>query len=118
MLFLAVRPALCEEMKLEKSRGVVTFQLLPANVLKINKIIENPKPGTSYIGDEGILVRVAENPEVMSNWTVVDIEYYKYHKPKTIKDEILSEQKEITVEYHAVSIFKDGDLSQYINDKD
>jgi hypothetical protein len=114
LLILAVRPALCEEMKLEEYRGVVTFQLLPAKVLKINKIIEHPKPGTSYIGEEGILVEVADNPEVMANWTVVDIKYFKYHEPKIIKYEILSMQKEITVKYHAVSIVIDGDLSKYI----
>ncbi|MCP4259219.1 MAG: hypothetical protein GY774_17180 [Planctomycetes bacterium] len=91
--------------------------MLPAKVMKVNKIIENPKPGTSYISDEGILVEVKENPNVIANWTVVDIKYYRYQKPKVIKYEILTEQKEITVNYHAVSIVIDGDISQYTQEQ-
>ena len=50
----------------------------------------------------------------MANWTVVNIKYYKYPTPKTIKYEALSEHKEITVNYHAVTVEIDGDLSAYI----
>ena len=82
--------------------------------MKVNKIIENPKPGTSYIGEEGILVELDENPNVMANWTVVNIKYYKYPTLKTIKYKVLSEHKEITVNYHAVTVEIDGDLSAYI----
>lgn len=113
---LSVMTVRSEEVNVEKYRGVVTFQLIPAKVLQINKIIENPKPGTSYIGDEGILFDVDENPNVMANWTVVDIEYFKYKEPKNIKYKIFSEEKEITVNYHAVSVVIDGNLSAYIKD--
>jgi hypothetical protein len=116
-IFLSVVCSHSEAGKYEEFRGVVTFQLLPAKVLKINKIIENPKAGTSYIGDEGILVRVDENPNVMANWTVVEIKYYNYPEPKVIKYEIFSEQKEIVVNFHAVSVEVDGDLSKYINEQ-
>jgi len=111
---LSILSAHSEEIKLEDYRGVVTFHLIPAKVMKINKIIENPKPGTSYIGDEGILVEIDENPSVMANWSVVTIKYYKYPEPKIIRYKILSEQKVISVNYHAVSIKLDGDLSTYI----
>ena len=105
-----------EEMLVQEFSGVVTFHLIPAKVIKINKLIENPKPGTSYIGEEGILVEVEDNPNVMANWTVVSIKYFKYHEPKTIQYEILSEQHEITVNYHAVSLNVIGDLSNYIKE--
>lgn len=111
---MSICSVICEEIKLEEYRGVVTLHLFPAKVMKINKIIENPKPGTSYIGEESILVELDENPNVMSNWTVVNIKYYKYPEPKIIKYKILSEQKQITVNYHAVKIQLDGDLSAYI----
>ena len=97
MLFLPVRPTLCEEMKPVNFRGVATGQILPASVLKINKIIENPGPGTSYIGEDSILVDVDVNPEVIANWTVVNVTYIQYHEPKTITYETLSERQAITV---------------------
>ena len=40
--------------------------------------------------------------------------YYHYDKPKAIPYKILSEEKEITVNYHAVDLQVDGDLSSYI----
>ena len=40
--------------------------------------------------------------------------YYRYDKPKTISYKIFSEEKEITVNYHAVDLQMDGDLSSYI----
>lgn len=107
----------CNETDLKEFHGVVTAHLLPAKVMKVNKIIENPKPGTSYIGEESILVELNENPEVMANWTVVKIKYYKYSEPKIIKYKIFSESKQITVNYHAVSVELDGDLSSYIKEK-
>ncbi len=101
---------------IQEFSGVVTFHLIPAKVIKINKIIENPEPGTSYIGEEGILVEVEENLNVMANWTVVNIRYFKYHEPKTIKYEIFSENHKLTVNYHAVSVEIAGDLSIYIKE--
>ena len=108
--------ASCEKGAPVEYSGVVTFQLLPAKVMKINEIVENPKPGTSYIGDTGILLEVEENPDVMANWTVVTVKYLEYEKPKTIRYEILSEEHEITVNYHAVSVEVTGDLSEYITE--
>ena len=106
-----------EEIKQQEYRGVVTYQLLPARVLKINNIIEDPKPGNSYIGKKGILVEVDQNPNVVANWSVVNIKYFKYPEPKIIKYEIFSEQKELAVNYRAVSVELDGDLSAYIQQK-
>lgn len=111
---IAVHASARAEMHVQEFSGVVTFHLVPAKVIKINQIIENPEPGTSYIGEEGILVEVEENPNVMANWTVVKIKYFEYHEPKTIKYEILSEPQEITVKYHATSLEVDGDMSRYI----
>ena len=103
-----------EPMHLEEYTGVVTYHLIPAKVIKINKILDNPDPGTSNISDDGILFDLDENPNVMANWTVLKIKYFQYHQPKTIKYKILSEEHEITVKYHAVSITIDGDLSKYL----
>jgi hypothetical protein len=108
--------ASCEEGSPVEYSGVVTFQLLPAKVIRINEIVEDPEPGTSYIGDTGILVEVEENPEVMANWTVVTVRYLEYEEAKTIRYEILSEQHEITIKYHAVSVEVTGDLSEYITE--
>jgi hypothetical protein len=106
-----------EEIKLQEYRGVVTLILYPAKVMKVNRIIENPEPGTSYIGEEGILVELDGNPDVMANWTVVHLKYYKYQTPKVIEYEIFSELRQITVNYHAVEVELDGDLSAYIPEK-
>ena len=103
-----------EEIKYKDYKGVVTFHLIPAKVIKVNKIIENPKPGTSYIGDDGILVEIDENIDMMANWTVVKFRYYQYDEPKSITYKIFSEEKESTVRYHAVDLKVDGDLSSYI----
>jgi len=116
-LFLSVSASRSEEMQIEEYSGVATFHLIPAKVIKINKIIENPEPGASYISDEGILVEIEDSLNVMANWTVLDIKYFKYHEPKTIRYEILSEQHEITVNYHAVSVVITGDLSNYIKEQ-
>ncbi len=116
-LFLSVSASRSEEMQIEEYSGVATFHLIPAKVIKINKIIENPEPGTSYISDEGILVEIEDSPNVMANWTVLDVKYFKYHEPKTIRYEMLSEQHEITVNYHAVSVVITGDLSKYIKER-
>ncbi len=104
------------EAELSEFRGVVTAHSIPAKVLKINEIIKNPDPGTSIIGEEGLLVEMDQNPDVMANWTVVAIKYYQYEKPKVIRYEVLSEQQEITVNYHAVSVEIVGDLSAYMDD--
>ena len=111
---LAVNAAAHAEMHLHQFTGVVTMHLIPAKVIKINKIIENPKPGTSYIGEESILVEVKENPDVMANWTVVTIKYFEYPDPQTIKYKILSEQYTVTVKYHAKGLEIIGDLSNYL----
>ena len=113
-IFLPAKSYCTKPMHLEDYTGVVTFHLIPAKVIKINRIIENPDPGTSNISDEGILFDLEENPNVMANWTVLKIKYFQYHQPKTIKYKILSEDHEITVKYHAVSITVDGDLSKYL----
>ncbi len=116
-IFLTAFISCSEERDIQEYRGVVTFHLLPAKVMKVNRIIEDPKPGTSHISDEGILVEVSENPSIVANWTVVDIRYYKYQKPKVIEYEILAEHKKVTVNYHAVSIVIDGDISQYTQEQ-
>ena len=51
---------------------------------------------------------------MMANWTVVKFRYYQYYEPKSITYKIFSEEKEITVKYHAVDLEVDGDLSSYI----
>ncbi len=113
-LLLTAQVSRGEQLKTKEYRGVVTYQLLPAKVIRINEIIKDPKPGTSYIGEKSILVEVDENPKVMANWTVVKIKYYEYEEPKTIKYKLLSEEAEIAVNYHAVSVTIDGDLSAVI----
>ena len=116
--FLVTAPISCrDKMNLQEYRGVVTLHLLPAKVMKVNGIVESPEPGTSNIGDEGILFEVDESPEVMANWTVVNIKYYRYQEPKVIKYEILGEKNEITVNYHAVSVVIDGDMSKYVQER-
>lgn len=117
LVLMFVLSAICGEIKLLEYKGVVTSHVYPAKVMKVNKIIENPKPGTSYIGEEVLLVELDENPNVMANWTVVNLKYYKYPTPKVIEYEILSEIKHITVNYHAVAVEIDGDLSAYIQQK-
>jgi len=94
--------------------GVMTVQLLPAKIIRINENKEDPDPGTSYIGDVSIL-EVKENPEVISNWSIVTINYLDYEKPKIIKYDILSEQYEITVRHRAISLEVIGDLSEYVS---
>ena len=117
IIFILVCDAIGEESKLLEYKGVVTFHLFPAKVMKVNTIVENPKPGSSYIGEESILFELDHNPNVMANWSVVNIKYYKYPTPKIVKYEILSEQKQITVNYHAVEIKVEGDLSAYLQKK-
>lgn len=102
------------EPEILKFRGVVTYHLLPAKVMRVNEIVEDPKPGTSYIGDKGILVELDRNIDVRANWTVVDIEYYRYVEPKTITYELFGEVHKITVNYHAESVNIAGDISEYI----
>ena len=55
-----------EERNYKYYKGVVTFHLIGAKVIRVNRIIENPKPGTSYIGDNGILVELDENIEIVA----------------------------------------------------
>lgn len=116
VFLVASHTASCEERSPVVWSGVVTYQLLPAKVMRINEIIDDPEPGTSYIGDTSILLEVEENPEVMANWTVVTVKYLEYKEPKTIKYKVLSEQYKITVKYHAVSVEVTGDLSEYITE--
>jgi hypothetical protein len=105
-----------EDKEIEEFEGVVTLLNIPAKLIQINKIIENPKPGTSYIADEGIIVEIDEIPEIMANWTVVNVKYYQYLKPKVITYKLFSEESKVTVEYHSVSIDIIGDLSSYIKE--
>lgn len=95
-------------------RGVVTYHLIPAKAMRINEIVSDPEPGTSYIGDEGILVELGGIVDVEANWTVVEVEYCKYREPKTISYELLGEQHELIVDYRALSVIVDGDISDYI----
>lgn len=67
VILLMSHTASCDERSPVDYTGVVTLQLLPAKVIRVNQIIEDPEPGTSYIGDTGILLEVEENPEVMAN---------------------------------------------------
>jgi hypothetical protein len=114
LLLLSASGSNAEEVELKDFRGVVTAQLLPAKVLKVNQIIPDPKPGTSPIGEKGLLVEVEENPTVMANWTVVKVRYTEYPEPKIIHYKVLSDEYQITVRYHAVSVVIDGDLSAYL----
>ena len=114
LISLLVMNSCKEQTNIREYKGVVTLHIIPAKVIRVNEIIENPKPGTSYIGDEGILVEIDENIEMMANWTIVKIEYYQYPKPKIIKYKILSDEAEITVKYRAVKLEVVGDLSSYI----
>lgn len=98
-------------------RGVVTYHLVPAKVMRVNEIVKNPEPGTSYIGDEGILVKLDRDMDVRANSTVVEVEYYEYDEPKTVQYELLGEEHEITVNYHAVRVVVDGDISEYIQEQ-
>ena len=119
-LFIAVlltsHAASCDSSSPVDFTGVVTLQLLPAKVIRVNQLIEDPEPGTSYIGDTSILLEVEENPEVMTNWSVVTVKYREYEEPKIIRYEILAEEHEISVKYHAVSVEVTGDLSEYISE--
>ncbi len=112
-ILLSTTPSFAEEMNIKEFRGVVTYHLIPARVMRINTIIEDPEPGSSIIGNESILIEVDDNPDVMANWTVVKIKYYKYPQPKTFKYEALSKEYEITVNYYAEEVVIDGDLSAY-----
>lgn len=103
-----------EEKEIKEFQGVVTILNIPAKVIQINEIIENPKPGTSYIGEEGIVVEIDEIPEVMANWTILYVKYYQYPEPKVIRYKLFSEGREVTVKYRAVSVEIVGDLSLYI----
>ena len=112
-IFLGAVSAIPEERKFLEYEGVVTLHLIPVKVVKINKIIEDSKPATSYIGDKGIMVRLEDNPNVMANWTVVKIKCFKYPAPETIDYEVLSEKIHIAVNYHAVEVEIKGYLSAY-----
>jgi len=116
VVFLTSHTAFCDKSSPVDFTGVVTLQLLPAKAIKISRIIEDPEPGTSYIGDKGILLEAKENPELTANWSVVKVKYLEYEEPKTIRYEILAERHEITVKYHAVSVEVIGDLSGYISE--
>lgn len=104
------------EPETDNFRGVVTYHLVPAKVMRVNKIVKDPEPGTSYIGDEGILVELDRDIDVRANWSVVELEYYEYEEPKTIHYELFEEEHEITVNYHALKVVTDGNLSEYIEE--
>ena len=71
VILVAIHLASCEEGRPVEYSGVVTFQLLPAKVMKINEIVENPEPGPSHIGHAGLLLVVEQYPAVMATCTVV-----------------------------------------------
>lgn len=96
-------------------QGVVTYHLLPAKVMQINRIVQDPQPGKSIIGEEAIMVEVEENPDVQANWTVVKVVYSRYPETKIITYELLGEQHQVTVENHAESLEIVGDLSPYLS---
>lgn len=95
-------------------RGVVTYYLIPAKVMRVNRIVTNPEPGSSYIGDDSILVAMDENMDVRANWTVVDVEYRQYPEPRVIEYELFSEKHRIEVKYQSVQIDIKGNISEYI----
>lgn len=113
---LAIGVGYGAELETNNFRGVVTYYLIPAKVMRVNEIVEDPEPGTSYIGDEGILVELDSDIDVRANWSVVEVEYYEYEKPKVIQYELFEEQHEVTVNHHAVRVSIDGDISEYIED--
>lgn len=100
----------------EYFKGVVTYHLIPAKVMRVNEIVEDPEPGTSYIGDNGILLEIDRDMDLRANWTVVEVEYHEYQEPKTIQYELFGEEHEITVNFHALSVAVDGDISEYIEE--
>jgi hypothetical protein len=102
------------EPEVKHFRGVVTYHLIPAKVLRVNEIVGDPEPGTSYIGKEGLLVEFEGKLDVMANWSVVDVAYYKYEQPKTIHYKVFGKDYKVTVSYHAQSVIVDGDISRYI----
>ncbi len=114
LIALSITNSYAEEKDTKEFRGVVTLLNIPAKVIQVNSIIENPKPGTSYIGEEGIVAEIDEIPGIMANWTIVKVRYYEYPELKIIKYKILSEEYETTVKYHAISVVVVGDLSSYI----
>lgn len=113
---LVVNVSYGEEPGESSFRGVVTYYLIPAKVMRVNEFVKDPEPGASYIGDEGILVQLDEDVDVRANWTVVEVEYYEYEEPKTVQYELLGDEHEITVKYHAVSVVVDGDISEYMEE--
>lgn len=98
-------------------RGVVTLHLIPARVMRVNGIVEDPAPGSSYIGDDSILVEIGENLDVTANSTVVDVEYLEYPEPKVIDYEVFGDAYRVEVEYRALEVHVDGDISQYIRQR-
>jgi len=104
------------EPEVKNFRGVVTYYLIPAKVMQVKAIVKDPEPGTSHIGDEGIVVEVERNLDVRANWTVVDIEYYEYEEPKTINYKLIDKDRKVTVKYRAESVVIDGDISEYIEE--
>lgn len=98
-------------------RGVVTLHLIPAGVMRVNRIVEDPEPGSSYIGDDSILVEIGEDLDVTSNSTVVDVEFREYPEPKVIDYEVFGDAYQVEVEYRALDVQVDGDISQYIPER-
>ena len=93
---------------------MVTLHLLQAKVMQVNELVENPEPGRSHIGSDGILVDLDENPDVRANWSIVTIRYYQYEEPKPVRFSISGEEDLVTVNYHAVDVKIEGNLSRYI----
>lgn len=100
----------------ENFRGVVTYHLIPANVMRVNEIVEDPEPGASHIGDKGILLEIEGDLDPRANWTVVEVEYLEYPEPKTIQYELFEEEHEIKVNFRALNVAVEGNISEYIEE--
>ena len=100
--------------ELQEFIGVVPLRLKPAPVVRVNEIVPDPAPGSSYIGKESVLVQVPGNPDLQANWAVVEIEYTRYPEPKTIRYRIGSEEQEITVRHRAEELRVTGNLKDHL----
>jgi hypothetical protein len=90
---------------IKKFRGVVTLYITPAKVIRINKFVKEPKPGKSCISDEGLLFEMVDDlPEMQCNWTMAEVSYYQYSKPKAIKYMFGDRESRIIVKNRAVSL--------------
>lgn len=100
----------------DRFKGVVTYHLIPAKMMRVNEIVEDPQPGSSYIGDKGMLFEIDQNMDLRANWTIVQVQYHEYQEPKTIQYELFGEKHEVAVHYRAINVIVDGNISDYIQE--